>query len=66
MNFLNFALGVKDVASQLTLSEGANLEFGFLPFDSRLDIGEILVDRINNKFYVNIPLDRGAEKEAGL
>lgn len=26
----------------------------------------ILIDRDNNKFYLNIPLDRGAEKEAEL
>jgi hypothetical protein len=66
MNFLNFSLDVRNIASQLSLSEGANLEFGDLPFNSQLAIGEILIDRDNNKFYLNIPLDRGAEKEAEL
>jgi hypothetical protein len=66
MNFLNFALDVRNAALQLSLSEGANLQFSYLPFDSRLAVGEILIDRTNNKFYVNIPPDRGAEEEVKL
>jgi hypothetical protein len=66
MNFLNFSLDVINVASQLSLSEVISLEFGYVPFDPKLDIGEILIDRTNNKFYVNIPLDRCAEKEVEL
>ena len=73
MNFANFALGVKDIISEMTLSEAASLEVEFRPFDQLLPIGEIRVDRINSKVYINtypsklnISLGRCAEKGIGL
>jgi hypothetical protein len=73
MNFANFALGVRDIVSEMTLSEAASLEVEFRLFDQLLPIGEIRVDRINSKVYINAypsklntSPDRRTEKEVEL
>jgi hypothetical protein len=66
MNFANFALNVKEIVSEMTLSEACSLVVEFTSFDKSLDVGEIRVDRANNKIYMNTSEGRGAEKEVAL
>jgi hypothetical protein len=50
----------------MTLSEACSLVVEFTSFDKSLDVGEICVDRANNKIYINTSEGRGTEKEVEL
>lgn len=55
------------VMCMVTEADFCNVDLGnyFVKSDTQEQV-LILIDRDNNKFYLNIPLDRGAEKEAEL
>ncbi len=50
----------------MSLSEAVNMEIEFTSFDKSLVAGEIHIDKINKKVYINTSEGRGAEEEAGL
>lgn len=55
------------VMCMVTEADFCNVDLGnyFVKSDTQEQV-LILIDRDNNKFYLNISLDRGAEKEAEL